>query len=62
MSATIKYHLKARCRDRFRLIEMVPYVAIRIPLAANSSYSLLFADPCTLLRGYTQISALVSTR
>lgn len=59
-STTVKRHLKAHLRDRFRLIAMVPYVAIRVPLAANSSYSFLFTAPCILLRGYTHMSAPVS--
>ena len=61
-STTVKRHLKAHLRNRFRLIAMVPYVAIRVPLAANSSYSFLFTAPCILLRGYTHMSAPVSTR
>lgn len=61
-SATAKRYLKARLRHRIRLIAMMPYVAIRVPLAANSSYSLLFAGLCILLRGYTHMSAPVSTR
>ena len=35
---------------------------MRVPLAANSSYAFLLTCPCILLRGYTLMSALVSTR
>ena len=61
-SATVMFHLNALHRDRFRLIATVPYVVIRVPLAANNSYSLLLTGPCNLLRGNTQISAPVSIR
>ena len=61
-SPTLKFHLNALRGDRFRLIATVPYVVIRVPLAANSSYSLLFTGPCNLLRGNTQISVPVSIR
>ena len=35
-------HVNALLRDRLRVTVMVPYVGIRVPLAANSSYSHLF--------------------
>ena len=61
-SATVKCHLKARLRDRFSSIAIVPYVAMRVPLAANSSYVVFFTSLDSLLRGWTPISAPVSTK
>jgi hypothetical protein len=60
--SAIKRHLKASLRDRIRLITMVPYVAIRFPLAANNSYSLLIASLRNLFYWYAHISAPMPTR
>ena len=50
-SATVKCHLKARLRDRFSSIAKVPYVAMRVSLAANNSYAVFFTSLDSLLRG-----------
>ena len=43
--------MKALRKDRFSSIAKVPYVAMRVPLAANSSYAVFFTSVDSLLRG-----------
>ena len=61
-SAITNRHVNAPLRDRLSVTAMVPYVGIRVPLAANNSYSHLFVGWRILLREYTLMSAPVSSR
>jgi hypothetical protein len=61
-SATKKRQQKSRRSPRFNVIVRVPYVAMGVPLAAESVYSDLLSRPGVSLCGNTQMSAPVSMR